>query len=71
MSHYRKTEIKPVPICGATHKRIFKSPESAQEFLDTHPGALKRFYRCWNCGGYHLTSQPFDPDRRKPLTDNG
>jgi len=24
-----------------------------------------RVYRCPACRGYHLTSKPFDPDRRK------
>jgi hypothetical protein len=49
-----------VPICGATGKAIFKSAESAQEFLNAHPGTLRRYYPCPFAPHYHLTSQEFN-----------
>ena len=30
-----------------------------------------RVYRCPTCRGYHLTSKPFDPERRKPSPQAG
>jgi len=49
-----------VPICRATGKAIFKSAESAQEFLNAHPGALRRYYPCLFAPHYHLTRQEFN-----------
>jgi hypothetical protein len=53
---------KPVEKCGQTRKRIFKSHESAVEFVigraDTMP-VVMRAYPCQFCGGWHLTSKDY------------
>ena len=68
MSKFDPRFVRPVPKCGATGKRMFKSPNGAMQFIATLGAECNapamRPYHCFRCGGYHLTSQEYAPARR-------
>jgi hypothetical protein len=62
MSKFDRRKLKnALPRCGATGKRLFKSPGAAMQFVDALGSELRaekmRPYQCPFCSGYHLTSQ--------------
>ena len=69
MSKFDRRLKRPVNRCGITGKRMFKSPKAAMQFvanLGTDCRApMMREFQCLYCGGYHLTSQEYDRDRRR------
>lgn len=68
MSKFDRRLKARVEKCGITGKRMFKSAFAAMQFV-TELGSecnasMMRPYHCLRCGGYHLTSQEYDPSRR-------
>lgn len=67
----RDAKAKRLPRCGPTGKVRYKSQGAAREALKalrrlrkTEPiHEERRAYRCWGCGGWHLTRQEYGAPR--------
>ena len=68
MSKFDRRLRRATAICGVTRKRMFRSPNAAMQFVASLgaecDAQVMRSYHCFRCGGYHMTSQEYDPVRR-------
>jgi hypothetical protein len=68
MSKFDRRLQRRSNICGVTRKGIFKSADAAMMFAADLGSKCNLpvmiSYHCLRCGGYHLTSQEYDPVRR-------
>lgn len=58
-----KARKKKATYCGRTRTakiryRTLKDAKGARSALEVRTGKAARIYRCQECGGYHLTTEP-------------